>query len=371
MSTLTPDRTAASGHLALLADRTPWRTVLGLALALTAALALLLSAFAWPATQTRPRDVPVAVVGPPPAVEQVRTALESAQPGAFDVTAAVDAAQAQQLVLDREVSGALVLGPGGPSVVVATQAGPAVAQLLTQVAQGATGATVPVEDVAPPPADDPRGAGLAAGALPLSITGAVAGAVLALRVRGPGRRAAGAVVLALLAGPTAVGVLHGWLGALGGAWLAESAVVARTRPHDLRRLFRRTTRALALNGSTAKSDLGLPDAGPAGVLAGRTILPPSPTARLNAGAGLGHLLENSLARLIDPVDGAISKENRQLDEKNRAFKTRIGSLDKLLLSKRARLERQFANMESVLAGLQNQQQSLSAFQSLPTVAPRR
>lgn len=226
MSTLTPDRTAASGHLALLADRTPWRTVLGLALALTAALALLLSAFAWPATQTRPRDVPVAVVGPPPAVEQVRTALESAQPGAFDVTAAVDAAQARQLVLDREVSGALVLGPGGPSVVVATQAGPAVAQLLTQVAQGATGATVPVEDVAPPPADDPRGAGPAAGALPLSITGAVAGAVLALRVRGPGRRAAGAVVLALLAGPTAVGVLHGWLGALGGAWLAESAVVS-------------------------------------------------------------------------------------------------------------------------------------------------
>lgn len=226
MSTLTPDRTAASGHLALLADRTPWRTVLGLALALTAALALLLSAFAWPATQTRPRDVPVAVVGPPPAVEQVRTALESAQPGAFDVTAAVDAAQARQLVLDREVSGALVLGPGGPGVVVATQAGPAVAQLLTQVAQGATGATVPVEDVAPPPADDPRGAGLAAGALPLSITGAVAGAVLALRVRGPGRRAAGAVVLALLAGPTAVGVLHGWLGALGGDWLAESAVVS-------------------------------------------------------------------------------------------------------------------------------------------------
>lgn len=226
MSTLTPDRTAASGHLALLADRTPWRTVLGLALALTAALALLLSAFAWPATQTRPRDVPVAVVGPPPAVEQVRTALESAQPGAFDVTAAVDAAQARQLVLDREVSGALVLGPGGPSVVVATQAGPAVAQLLTQVAQGATGATVPVEDVAPPPADDPRGAGLAAGALPLSITGAVAGAVLALRVRGPGRRAAGAVVLALLAGPTAIGVLHGWLGALGGDWLAESAVVS-------------------------------------------------------------------------------------------------------------------------------------------------
>jgi hypothetical protein len=226
MSTLAPHRPTPPGPATPGSGRTPWRTVLGLALALTAALALLLSAFAWPATQTRPRDVPVAVAGPPPAVEQVRAALESAQPGAFDVTAAADAARARELVRDREVSGALVLGPGGPGVVVATQAGPAVAQALTQVAQAATGSTVPVEDVAPAPPGDPRGAGLAAGALPLSIAGAVAGAVLALRVRGPGRRAAGAVLLALLAGPTAVAVLHGWLGALSGNWLAESAVVS-------------------------------------------------------------------------------------------------------------------------------------------------
>jgi hypothetical protein len=226
MSTLTPDRTTTSGSPALPTGHTSWRTVLGLALALTAALALLLSAFAWPATQTRPRDLPVAVVGPPPAVEQARAAFDRAQPGAFDVTAVADVDQARDLVRSREVSGALVLGLGGPSVVVATQAGPAVAQLLTQVGQAATGAAVPVEDVALPPAGDPRGAGLAAGALPLSVIGAVAGAVLALRVRGPGRRAVGAVVLALLAGPTAVGVLHGWLGVLSGDWLAESAVVS-------------------------------------------------------------------------------------------------------------------------------------------------
>lgn len=131
-----------------------------------------------------------------------------------------------------------------------------------------------------------------------------------------------------------------------------------------------TFTAVALNGSTAKSDLGIPDAGP-GVLNGRTILPPSPTARLNAGAGLGHLMENSFARLIDPVDGAISKENKQLDAKNQAFESRITALDKLLTSKRARLERQFANMESVLANLQGQQQSLSTFQSLPQPTARR
>lgn len=125
-----------------------------------------------------------------------------------------------------------------------------------------------------------------------------------------------------------------------------------------------TLKVATLNGSTAKSDLGIPDAGP-GVLNGRTILPASPTARLKAGAGLGHLLENSFARLIDPIDGAISKENKQLDAKNAAFESRIAALDKLLASKRARLERQFTQMESVLANLQSQQQSLSALQTLP------
>ena len=77
----------------------------------------------------------------------------------------------------------------------------------------------------PASGDDPRGAGLAAGALPLAIVGVAAGAVLSLRLRGPGRRAAGALAFAVVGGPTAVGVLHGWLGALTGNWVAESAVV--------------------------------------------------------------------------------------------------------------------------------------------------
>lgn len=54
---------------------------------------------------------------------------------------------------------------------------------------------------------------------------AVAGALFTLRVRGPGRRVVGALLFALLAGPTAVAVLHGWLGALTGGRLAEVAVV--------------------------------------------------------------------------------------------------------------------------------------------------
>jgi flagellar hook-associated protein 2 len=131
-----------------------------------------------------------------------------------------------------------------------------------------------------------------------------------------------------------------------------------------------TFRVSALNGSSALADLGLPAAGVDGVLVGLTILPPSPIRRLNEGAGLGHLLENSLSRLIDPVDGTITKENKQLDTKNDQFQSRIDALDKLIASKRERLERQFAQMESVLANLQGQQQALGSLQSLPTLQSR-
>jgi flagellar capping protein FliD len=129
-----------------------------------------------------------------------------------------------------------------------------------------------------------------------------------------------------------------------------------------------TFKVVAMNGSTAMSDLGIPAAAVGDLLSGRTIMPPSPTARLNEGVGLGYLLENSLSRLIDPVDGAISKENKQLDAKNQEFQNRIDALDKLLTSKRERLERQFAQMESVLANLQSQQQALGALQTLPTTS---
>ena len=40
------------------------------------------------------------------------------------------------------------------------------------------------------------------------------------------------------------------------------------------------------------------------------------------------------------------------------------SLDKLIQAKRERLERQFANLESVLSGLQSKQQALGQIQTI-------
>jgi flagellar hook-associated protein 2 len=119
----------------------------------------------------------------------------------------------------------------------------------------------------------------------------------------------------------------------------------------------------ALNGSIAASDLKLTKAAADGVIAGEKVFDVTSQLSLAAGTGIGYLIENSMARLIDPVDGAIARQNKTLDEKTAQFQDRIDALDKSLTSKRERLERQFSQMESVLANLQGQQSALSGLQS--------
>ena len=87
------------------------------------------------------------------------------------------------------------------------------------------------------------------------------------------------------------------------------------------------------------------------------------------GLGIGWVMEGNFTRLIDPVDGVITRENKTLDQKTDEFQDRIDTLDGLLALKRERLTKQFNDLESVLANLQSQQQSLNAFQ--PVAAPSR
>lgn len=127
--------------------------------------------------------------------------------------------------------GAVVLGAQGPAeVLTASAASPVVAQLLAQLADGLSAAgpaaMLPVVDIAPTPADDPRGAVLAAGSLPLTIGGILTGTLMALLVRGAWRQLVGALVAAGLAASIAVAVLHGWLGSLDGDVWAEGAALA-------------------------------------------------------------------------------------------------------------------------------------------------
>lgn len=208
------------------AEPTSWGHVAGLVVALSAVLAVVVLAFAWPASRSAVHDLPIAVAGPPAAVAQVTRQLEQVRPGAFDVTAVADADAARQAVLDRDVYGAIVVGPDGASVLTASAAGPAVAQGLTELAHGLAGQEAHVTDVVPTTADDPRGAGLGSAALPLVLAGIAGGAAIALRVGGNGRRFAAALGLAVAGGAAITAVLQPGLGILAGSYVAVAGVVA-------------------------------------------------------------------------------------------------------------------------------------------------
>jgi hypothetical protein len=196
---------------------------------LTTVLTVLLIAFAWPAARSEPRDLPIGIAAPPGVVTQISGALEQNAPGGFEVHTYADRAAAESAIKNREVYGAIVAGPQGTELLTASAAGPAVAQILTQLGTRTAaqqGETPKVTDVVPLPADDPRGAGLAAGALPLVLGGIIAAVALTQLVGSGVRRVAGALGLAVTSALALTAILQYWLGSLDGNYWANSAVVA-------------------------------------------------------------------------------------------------------------------------------------------------
>lgn len=210
------------------------RRVIGIALGLSVVIGVLVTAFVWPSSEIAPRDVPIAVAGPPEAADTVAQQLEQAVPDGFAVTTVASEDEARQAIEDREVYGAVLLTPSGaPEVLTASAAGPVVAQLLQGVATSMAAspdaeAGSVVEDVVPLPDGDPRGSGFSSGALPMVMGGLAAGAVMALAAAGVWRRVLGATVAALGGATVAVLVMQSWLGVLGGNWFANAGVFALT-----------------------------------------------------------------------------------------------------------------------------------------------
>jgi hypothetical protein len=157
------------------------------------------------------------------------------RPGAFDPHRYVDEAAALRAIERLEVYGAVVVGDGGRVSVLTASAGGRrsprpLAQLAQAVSAAAPGAGVPaagpaVRDVVPAPSDDPRGAGLGAGVLPLVIGGITAAVGLTVRVTGFTPRLVGGLALPLPA-PDPDRDPAVWLGSLDGNYWANSAVVA-------------------------------------------------------------------------------------------------------------------------------------------------
>jgi flagellar hook-associated protein 2 len=86
--------------------------------------------------------------------------------------------------------------------------------------------------------------------------------------------------------------------------------------------------------------------------------------------GLGALMDQGMTQLVDPIDGSVILQNKSLDTQMKTFNDQITSMDSLLADKKNRLEQQFANMETVLAGLQSQQSALSSLTGITTTATK-
>ncbi len=158
----------------------------GIIALLTAAIALVAVAFALPAARSKPHNVPIGAAGGQAASSQVAERLEQQAPGAFAVTYYPGEAELRDAIRNRNVYGGIAFGPQGPLMLIATGASPAVAQLLTQVGTGIaqhSGVALRTQDVAPPPAKDPHGAGLAASALPITLAGMLPAIALVLALK--------------------------------------------------------------------------------------------------------------------------------------------------------------------------------------------
>jgi len=199
----------------------------GIVVVLTVVVAVIAIAFALPAVRSKPHDVPIGAAGPqaagsglgsPLGGRGVEAILEKQAPGAFAVTYYPGESALRDAILNRDVYGGFSLGQDGPEVLVATGGSPMVAQMLTQIGNGIsqqTGMQVRSEDLAPPTADDSRGVGLAASALPITLAGMLPAITLMLLLkREVWTRFTAAVVFAGMAGVTIAALLRYVFGAI-------------------------------------------------------------------------------------------------------------------------------------------------------------
>lgn len=218
------DPALASGHA-----RSGWRAGAAAVVGLAALLTVMLAAFAWPATSVAARDLPVGLAAPDPVAAQIQQGLSNRAADALEITRVSDRTEAERLIRDRTIYGAIVVDASGPSVLTASAASPAVAQILGQLAGSlgqAFGQQPQIVDVVPLPAEDPRGAGLASAAFPMVIGGLATAGLLSRLLAGAVARLVGALSLAALAGLAMTAVLQLWLGSLTGSYWANAGVLA-------------------------------------------------------------------------------------------------------------------------------------------------
>lgn len=179
----------------------------------------------------RPHDIPVGLVGPPPAVQQISSAFAANAPGAFEFTSYGSEADARAALDSRSVDAALVLGGSAPVLIVAGAAGDATTGVITAAFTNvfkAQGGTINVEVVHPFAAGDAHGLILFFVVVAVIISTMVAQALLFVVASWAGFtvRLTMVVVYAVLAGLVGMGMATWIAGDYGsGFWTAAALVM--------------------------------------------------------------------------------------------------------------------------------------------------
>jgi hypothetical protein len=174
----------------------------------------------------QPHDIPVGLVGPAPAVQQLSGSFATAAPGAFDFTTFASEQDARAALDAWTVDGVLILGTSSPHLVIAGAAGDGVTGVITGAFTNvfkAQGAALTVETVHPFASGDAHGLILFFVVLATLISTLASQAVLfttgkKLRI---GSRLAVTVVYGALVGLTSMGMAAWIAGGYGdGFWAA-------------------------------------------------------------------------------------------------------------------------------------------------------
>src|SRR4029077_3683736 len=163
-----------------------------------------------------PHDIPVGLVGPAPAVQQISAAFGKNAPGAFQFTTYGSEADARSALDSRAVDGVLILGGASPRLVVAAAEGDASIGVITAAFTGAfaaQGATVSVETVHPFAGGDAHGLILFFVVVATLVCSLIVQALMLAR-------APGAVFAERLGVVIGFGVLAGLVGMGTAAWIA-------------------------------------------------------------------------------------------------------------------------------------------------------
>jgi hypothetical protein len=177
-----------------------------------------------------PHDIPVGLVGPAPALDQLSTAFATKAPGAFDFTTYASEADARSAIDSRTVDGVLVIGQSGPRLIVAGAAGDGATGVIVGAftdAFKAQGQTVTIETVHPFATGDPHGLILFFVVLAILISTLIAQAIAGLtKGISLSARALLVVVYAVVAAPVAMGAATLIAGDYGSGFWTATALIA-------------------------------------------------------------------------------------------------------------------------------------------------